>query len=1381
MSDETIDQFISGEAFINSDNNASQSILIVNDQGQVLFSNPNCQSKFNINREQSVTFDMEAGGIRIANETGADEPSGLLIPYTTIDEMEYYGDHCFGLILDTSNLTVQSADLSPENILDSDYQNMPGAIYQAMDDDNLTITQITNGIFSLLGYTPEDLVNNQKVAYANLIHPDDLPKVQSSRQEALNQNNIYEIVYRVRHINGDYHTVRDQGRALQSAKGQLLCMEGWLLPMTGERQVEEELAESEARYRYLIEASPDAVVYADNQGIIKMSNPQFARMLEIDENVNLVGTNILQFLDQHNNARSEQEMILNLVGKNPHKGNYLARTLSGKTIPIEVNVRSIDSPAGTRTGYIGIIRDMSEWEQAIQSIKTREAQYRAIVEDNPELIVRFTQDGVVTFSNQSYANFYNLAIDRLIGQKLLDVVPSHAKPTIQMILNYVSPKMEPALKDVTNEGPNHETRWYRWKTRAILDEKGELIEYQSVGEDITNEKNSQQAHQLSEQMIRGLLESIKLMAIMMDPSGKVTFVNSHFLDVTGWNRQQVLGENWIEKFVPPEVGFQLKKVLFEGMINSKIAQRNDNMILTRNGEQRLVAWHNTLIFNDRHIPQGIAAIGEDITERFYSEKTQEVVYKIAESTIIAQTLDELYASIHKALLGLMPVENFFIALYDRQADILSFPYFVDQHDTCPEPAPPQRGLTEYLIRTGKTLLANPEVFNLLIEEESVESVGSPCVDWLGVPLIIDNEVVGAMVTQSYAEGVRFKKRDEQMLNFVSTQVAMAIERKRAEQALHNSQRRSELLVAASTDGIILETLDGHIIDTNEITEKMYGYNHEELMTMRVIDLIPYEFLSDKPNYIEWELQHEGVITDIPNKRKDGSIFPVEVSTRLATIDNETVAVAYVRDITERKKAEQAIIESEEKFRTLAQTAAAGIFIHKGGPYLYVNPKWVDITGYSEEELTQKEFLDIFASSSHDLVEKHFHDRLQNDRSVKRYEAEIQPKAGQTRWVDITTSGIVYQGVEAIIGTAIDITDRKQKERELEMVAKISEALRVALTRDEIRPTVLREVMNFLDIDGALISTIEGGKEMEILDRAAGCFAPADMTRLKVSEGLTGYIIVTGKPYVNNHAPHDPHFSFPELLTNLSSIAGVPLITKGETIGALLIGSTHILTDNELRLLKTIGDMTASAIHRSDLYEQTSTQAHELKQAYDATLEGWAHALELRDKETQGHSLRIANMTIKLAKRMGYKDEDLENVRRGALLHDIGKMGVPDTILLKPGSLTEEEWVSMRKHPEYAREMLIDLPYFKDAIDIPYCHHEWWDGTGYPRGLKSTEIPLVSRIFAIVDAWDALISDRPYRKAWTKRDALSHIIDQSGNHFDPEVVNAFVQMLRDEKM
>ena len=197
------------------------------------------------------------------------------------------------------------------------------------------------------------------------------------------------------------------------------------------------------------------------------------------------------------------------------------------------------------------------------------------------------------------------------------------------------------------------------------------------------------------------------------------------------------------------------------------------------------------------------------------------------------------------------------------------------------------------------------------------------------------------------------------------------------------------------------------------------------------------------------------------------LFRSEISTRLAIIDNETYAVAYVRDITERKKAEQAIIESEEKFRSLAQTTAAGIFIHMGGPFAYVSPMWVDITGYEESRLLKMNFMDIIAPGSRDMVEQVFNHRIQNDPFVKRYESEILTSSGQVKWVDITTSGIIYQGVEAIIGTAVDITDRKQKERELEMVAKISESLRVAITRDEVRSIVLQEITGFLDINGAI--------------------------------------------------------------------------------------------------------------------------------------------------------------------------------------------------------------------------------------------------------------------------------------------------------------------------
>jgi putative two-component system response regulator len=188
------------------------------------------------------------------------------------------------------------------------------------------------------------------------------------------------------------------------------------------------------------------------------------------------------------------------------------------------------------------------------------------------------------------------------------------------------------------------------------------------------------------------------------------------------------------------------------------------------------------------------------------------------------------------------------------------------------------------------------------------------------------------------------------------------------------------------------------------------------------------------------------------------------------------------------------------------------------------------------------------------------------------------------------------------------------------------------------------------------------------------------------------------------------------------------------------------------------------------------EAHaQLLSAYDATIEGWSRAMDLRDKETEGHTLRVTELSLQLARRMGISEGELVFIRHGALLHDIGKLGVPDAILHKTGKLTGEEWVVMRKHPQFAYEMLYPIEYLRPALDIPYCHHEKWDGTGYPRGLKGEEIPLAARIFAIVDVWDALTSDRPYRPAWEKEQALEYVNEQAGKHFDPRVVQEFNKM------
>jgi hypothetical protein len=189
---------------------------------------------------------------------------------------------------------------------------------------------------------------------------------------------------------------------------------------------------------------------------------------------------------------------------------------------------------------------------------------------------------------------------------------------------------------------------------------------------------------------------------------------------------------------------------------------------------------------------------------------------------------------------------------------------------------------------------------------------------------------------------------------------------------------------------------------------------------------------------------------------------------------------------------------------------------------------------------------------------------------------------------------------------------------------------------------------------------------------------------------------------------------------------------------------------------------------------------ELRRAYEATIEGWARALDLRDRETEGHSRRVTEMTVALARATGFGPEELEHLRRGALLHDIGKMGIPDTILLKPGPLTDGERAVMQRHPRYAYDWLSPIDFLRPALAIPYGHHEWWDGTGYPRGLAGHDIPLAARIFAVVDIWDALTHDRPYREAWPDDRALAHIRTLAGNHLDPGVVDTFLRFIRSER-
>lgn len=239
----------------------------------------------------------------------------------------------------------------------------------------------------------------------------------------------------------------------------------------------------------------------------------------------------------------------------------------------------------------------------------------------------------------------------------------------------------------------------------------------------------------------------------------------------------------------------------------------------------------------------------------------------------------------------------------------------------------------------------------------------------------------------------------------------------------------------------------------------------------------------------------------------------------------------------------------------------------------------------------------------------------------------------------------------------------------------------------------------------------------------------------------------------------------------------PLVARGQVKGVLEVYARGPVETGAdwLEFLGTLAGQGAIAVDSTALLERTQRSNVELARAYDSTLRGWALALELRDHETQGHSVRVTETTLRLARALDLGDDELVNVRRGALLHDIGKIAIPDRILLKQGPLTEPEWEVMRRHPVHAFELLSHVSYLRPALDIPYCHHERWDGAGYPRGLAGEQIPLAARLFSVVDNWDALSFERPYRPAWPAARVRGFLEESAGSLLDPEAVRLFLEL------
>jgi len=721
-----------------------------------------------------------------------------------------------------------------------------------------------------------------------------------------------------------------------------------------------------------------------------------------------------------------------------------------------------------------------------------------------------------------------------------------------------------------------------------------------------------------------------------------------------------------------------------------------------------VVWteqQNVPIYDEAGRLVALEGIVRDITERKRAELLQNAVYRIAQATDKAVTLEELFHLVHGIISQVMPSRNFYIALYDAQQDLISFPYFVDEVNGAPPvpPGKPRRGLTEYVLRTGQSLLCDAALHADLQRRGEADLVGAFSPIWLGVPLKIGEEAIGVMAVQHYSDPTAYGEREQHILEYVSSQVAKAIQRKRAEEEIRRRLAELEAVNRVSTSLRTAQTLDEMlsllldqtlaVMDTDAGT--IWLYDPEGDLLRRVIAR-------------GWFAQ-----VSVP------AIKPAEGMAGTAFATGE---ISLTREFA-----------SDSHLRPHSPPGWGGAVVPVRSARETIGVLFVSVPLPREVTPDEARLLTILAEIAGNALQR------------MRLHAQTERRAAQLA---------ALHAIDQAIGASLDvhITLNVLLDQTLAQLAVHAAAV--------LLYNPYAHVLKFAAGRGFRTRAIES-------------------TQLRLGEGYAGRAALERRLVGVPHLAEAREFTRASLLVAEGFVTyyGAPLIAKGRIRGVLEIFQRAPLEPDPewLGFLETLAGQAAIAIDNAELFEDLQRSNTELSLAYDATIEGWSRALDLRDKETEGHTQRVTELTLKLAQAMGMSDAERVHLRRGALLHDIGKMGVPDAILLKPGPLTDEEWEIMRKHPVYAYEMLLPILYLRPALEIPYYHHEKWDGTGYPHGLKGEQIPLAARIFAVVDVWDALRSDRPYRPAWPAEKVQEHIRSLAGTHFDPQVAKMFLTL------
>ncbi len=1036
-------------------------------------------------------------------------------------------------------------------------------------------------------------------------------------------------------------------------------------------------------------------------------------------------------------------------------------------------------------GVIGVATDVTESRQAQQALSESGERLQQLAASLQEAIwLRDTRTLEILYVNPAYERIWGRSCESFYKDPTSFVEAIHPEDKERVMRafqgQYEGQSFSEEYRIIRPDGT---IRWIFGRTYPIKNEAGETIRITAIAEDITERKRGEQALQESEDRFRSFVEHTSEWILMTDEQGSIVEWNPGAEQITGLGREAVVGKPvWDVQYQlvsgdhkGPSMYERLKSTVQDSLrtgtspIMNRVVEaqfrRADGVV--RFAEQRLFPITTAQGFR-------LSGISRDITERKQAEQAlkenEQKFRSFIEQASDAFMLVDEQCNIIEWNQG---AERIWGLKHDQ---VVGKPFWDVQFSaTLPERRSPER--LEQLkaaaldaLRTGESNL-----FNRPIEAESCGSDGKrKFIQQTMFPIKTDKGYRIGSVTRDITEN------------------------KQSEDALRKSEEWYRLLFENMLDGFAYckmlydeqdRPMDFVYLDVNDAFERLAGL--KDVVGRQVTEVVP-GIKESNPEL--FEIYGRVALTGKP-ERFELNFKALKQWLSISVYSSEKgYFIALFDNITERKQAEQELRESEERYRQLVELTPDAIFVHAEKRFVLANPASVLLFGAAQpQDLIGQPILERIHPEYRGIVLERIRQTVEERRQTPLIEQKYLRMDGTAVDVETIATPFVYEGKPAAQVVARDITGRKRAEEQTRLQLRRLNALHVidvAITGNldlrVILSIVLEQATAQLSVDAAAVLLLNA--PMQTLDYIAGRgfrFRTIEKTHLRLSESYAGRAVrERSTVHFQEQISTGDSTPFSAAWANegFVSYCGVPLISKGQVQGVLeLFHRAPLEPDPEWSaFLETLATQTAIAIDNTTLFNDLQHSNLELTLAYDTTLEGWSRALDLRDKETEGHSQRLVDLTLRLAQKLRIGDNILVHVRRGALLHDIGKMGIPDSILLKPGPLTKEEWAIMRKHPAYAYDLISPIAFLRPALDIPYCHHERWDGSGYPRALKGVEIPLIARAFAVVDVWDALCSDRPYRLAWSKDQVYDYLRAEAGKQFDAQIVSMFLGIMGNER-